>query len=261
MKFIKSNQITLNCAISGDTEGKPLIFINSLGTDLRIWDDVVANFEDTYRIVRYDKRGHGLSGCPSAPYSIRDHALDLVGLLDRLGIEQAVLVGISVGGMIAQDVAATWPQRVEKLVLCDTAVKIGTPQMWNERINTLRAQGMQSLAGPILSRWFAPSFAERQPVAYAGYHNMLTRTPVEGYSGTCEAIRDADLTESTRTIQAPTLVLCGAEDGATPPELVKTLMGILPNGRYAEVANAGHLPCVEQPEETARLIAQFLESA
>lgn len=265
MQFIQANNVVLNCSVSGNPDGPPLVFINSLGTDWRIWDSMMAYFETTYRVIRYDKRGHGLSDCPPAPYSIRDHAQDLLGLLDVLSMHSttvestAVLIGISVGGMIAQDVAAAWPDRVQKLVLCDTAAKIGTAEMWHGRIQTLRAEGMEALADAILSRWFAPGFQNQNPAAYQGYRHMLTRMPVTGYTGTCEAIRDADLTAATRTIQAPTLVLCGNEDSATPPELVQRLAALLPNARYAEIPNAGHLPCVEQPDVTAVHIQAFLQ--
>lgn len=258
MQFIQANNIVLNCRLSGNPNGTALVFVNSLGTDLRIWDEVVPHFEGRFRVVRYDKRGHGLSDCPPAPYSIRDHAQDLAELLDALMIDTAVLIGISVGGMIAQDFAAAWPERVQKLVLCDTAEKIGSTEMWNGRIHVLRAEGMAALADPILNRWFVPDFGNQQPVAYQGYRHMLTRTPVTGYTGTCEAIRDADLTEAARTIQAPTLVLCGAEDSATTPEMVRGLAALIPNARYEEIPNAGHLPCVEQPEATAVTIEQFL---
>lgn len=261
MQFIQANDLVLNCSLSGNPDGAPLLFINSLGTDLRIWDAVVPHFEASYRLVRYDKRGHGLSDCLPAPYSIRDHAEDLVCLLDELEMETAVLIGISVGGLIAQDVAANWPERVSKLVLCDTAAKIGTVEMWNQRISTLHTDGMEALADAILSRWFAPGFGSQNPAAYRGYRHMLTRTPVTGYTGTCAAIRDADLTAATRTIQAPTLVLCGAEDSATPPELVQGLADLMPKARFAAIPKAGHLPCVEQPEETAVLIQQFLRSS
>jgi len=259
VKFIQANHVILNCQLSGNPDGTPLVFINSLGTDLRIWDEVVPHFAAHFRLVRYDKRGHGLSDCPPAPYSIRDHALDLVALLDRLLIDTAVFIGISVGGLIAQDVAATWPDRVQKLVLCSTAARIGTAEMWHGRIRTLRREGMDSLADVILNRWFAPGFQSQQPEAYQGYRHMFSRTPVAGYTGTCEAIRDADLTAAVRTIQAPTLVLCGAADSATPPEVVRGLAALLPNARYEEIPHAGHLPCVEQPAATAVAIIRFLQ--
>lgn len=257
-RFLAINDLVLNCLFEGPQDGTPVVFVNSLGTDLRIWDEVAPHLAGTYRLIRYDKRGHGLSDCPPAPYTIRDHAADLAGLMDHLGIDQAILVGISVGGMIVLDLAAAWPQRVQKLVLSDTAAVIGTPEAWNERIDTLRKHGMAYLSEAILARWFVPSFAEQAPVQYRGFENMLTRTPLEGYTGTCEAIRDADLTGTVSSIKAPALVLCGQEDISTPPEKVRSLANLLSNAAFAEIAGAAHLPCIEQPEAMAKLIGDFL---
>lgn len=258
MDFTIENGITLHYTHDGPGNGIPLAFINALGTDLRIWDAVAPHFTDRHLVIRYDKRGHGLSDCPPAPYSIRDHASDLHGLLDRLDISQAILVGISVGGMIALDYAATWPERVQALVLCDTAPQIGTAELWNDRITTLRERGMESMGDAILSRWFAPTFATQSPAAYRGYYNMLTRNPVEGYTGTCEAIRDADLTAVAGTIVARTLVLCGAEDISTPPDLAQALVRLMPNASFQEIPGAAHLSCIEQPVAVAAQIKQFL---
>jgi 3-oxoadipate enol-lactonase len=260
MEFTTVNNVTLHYACEGASEGPPLVFINSLGTDLRIWDRVVPHFSDSYRIIRYDKRGHGLSDCPPAPYSIRDHATDLAGLLDQLEAPQAILVGISVGGMIALDFAATWAERVLSLVLCDTAPKIGSAVLWNERITNLRQNGMDAMRDTILPRWFADAFVMQEPAAYRGYANMLTRMPVEGYTGTCAAIRDADLTDAARSITIPTLVLCGAEDLATPPALVQRLCELIPHAQYQKIPDAAHLPCIEQPDIIAQHIAQFIST-
>lgn len=258
MNFTIENGISLHYKIEGNQDGFPLVFINALGTDLRIWDGVVPHFAGRYRVIRFDKRGHGLSDYPPAPYSIHDHATDLYGLLDDLNISQAILVGISVGGMIALDYAATWPERVHSLILCDTAPQIGTTELWNERINTLREHGMDSMGEAILSRWFAPSFKTQSPAAYRGYFNMLTRNPVEGYTGTCEAIRDADLTSAARTITARALVLCGAEDVSTPPDLARGLIELIPKANFQEIPGAGHLPCIEQPDLVASQIKKFI---
>lgn len=260
MNFLTLNDITLHYTESGEPAAPALVFINSLGTDLRLWDKVVPFFAGRCRVIRYDKRGHGLSDCPPAPYSIRDHATDLAGLLDQLGVKRAILVGISVGGMIALDFAAAWPERVQALVLCDTAAKIGTAVLWNERITAVRQNGIAFLQTAILDRWFAPSFKANQPAAYRGYANMLNRMPAEGYAGTCAAIRDADLTEAARAITAPALVLCGAEDLATPPQLVRGLCDLIPGADYREIPAAAHLPCLEQPAIMAAHMAQFMDT-
>lgn len=261
MNFITVNDTLLHVRDEGNLAGEAIVFINSLGTDLRIWDALLPFFVAKHRIICYDKRGHGLSDCPPPPYTIGHHADDLAALLAALHVEQATVVGISVGGMIAMDFAATHPHRVEKLVLCDTAPKIGTPAMWNERINALRTHGMAHLGEAILARWFAPTFAAEQPDAYRGYRNMLTRTPVDGYTGTCEAIRDADLWPHVQTMQAPTLVLCGAEDLATPPAQAQQLASALPKATCTIIDGAAHLPCVEQPQAVASAMSTFLEES
>lgn len=258
MDFMIRNGLTTHYALEGTGEGIPLVFVNALGTDLRIWDGVVPHLMDRHPVLRFDKRGHGLSDCPPAPYTIHDFSTDLLRLLDQLEISQAILVGISVGGMIALDFAASWSELVHSMVLCDTAPIIGTADLWNDRIDKLRENGMQSMAEAILARWFAPSFKERSPAAYQGYYNMLTRMPVEGYTGTCEAIRDADLTEATRTIGAHTLILCGTEDVSTPPDLVRRLVELMPNAEFQEIPGAGHSTCIEQPDAVARQIERFL---
>lgn len=261
MYFASINEIVLHYKLEGQTDGIPIVFINSLGTDLRIWDAMLPSFTESYPTVRYDKRGHGLSDSPTPGYTIRDHSSDLLGLLDHLYIEDAILVGISVGGMIALDFASLHPTRVKALVLCDTAAKIGTEHMWNERIQTIHQHGMEYLADTVLVRWFTTSFRQQQPTAYRGYHNMLTRTPVEGYIGTCEAIRDADLTAQAPTIQTKTLVLCGIEDTSTPPALVQATAKILPHSHFQLITGAGHLPCIEQPLIVVNNIKQFLKES
>jgi len=258
MNFMIGNGLTTHFTLEGTGERVPLVFVNALGTDLRIWDGVVPHFSNRYPVLRFDKRGHGLSDCPPAPYSIHDFSTDLLGLLDQLEISQAIVVGISVGGMVALDFAASWPARVHSMVLCDTAPVIGTADLWNDRINRLREDGMGSMAEAILTRWFSPAFKENSPAAYQGYYNMLTRMPVEGYTGTCEAIRDADLTESTRTIEAHTLILCGTEDVSTPPDLVRGLVELMPNAEFQEIPGAGHSTCIEQPDLVAEQIKRFL---
>ena len=196
---------------------------------------------------------------PEPPYRIDDHIADLVALLDHLGVETAVVVGLSVGGIIAQGLAAARPALVKGLVLCDTAQKIGPPSMWEERMAAIREGGIASLAAPILERWFSKAFHAERPAELAGWRAMLTRTPVEGYLGTCAAIRDADLTAAAQGIAVPTLCVCGSEDGATTPAMVRALAELVPGARYEEIAGAGHLPGVEAPETLAGLIDGFLK--
>ncbi len=253
MKFATCNGITLRYTTSGQGDS-PLVFINSLGTNLHIWDEVAANFPHV-QTVQYDKRGHGLSDAPPAPYTLRQHSDDLHALLDHLQLDRVVLIGVSVGGMIALDFAARLPNRVEALVLCDTAGKIGDAAGWNTRIDTLERHGIDYLVEAILDRWFAPAVAaEMRGIG----RNMISRTPLHGYTGTCAAIRDADLRPTFATLTMPTLVLCGAEDSATPPDLVRGLADMLPNATFQQIDNAGHLPGWEQPTAVTAAIRSFL---
>lgn len=261
MKIIKANGVHLHHREDGDPGGTPLVFINSLGTDLRAWDRVVARIGDGFRTIRYDKRGHGLSEASPAPYAMDDHVADLAALLDGLGVGPAVVCGISVGGMIAQGLAAAHPGRVRALVLCDTGHRIGTREAWDDRIDAIRKGGVEAMAEPIIERWFSESFRTERATEVVGWRNMLVRTTVEGYTGTCAAIREADLTEQARGIAVPTLCLCGTVDLATTPELVQELAGLIDGARYEPIEGAGHLPCIEAPDEMAALIGGFARDA
>lgn len=259
MQFATLDAITLHYAQAGQVQGTPLVFINSLGSDLRIWGAVAAHFAPHFPVLRYDKRGHGLSDSPNGPYTLAALAADLHNLLNFLEMGRVILVGVSVGGMIALHYASQHPQRVAGLVLCDTAAKLGTTDYWEERRAAIARDGMAALAPAILSRWFAPSFALSRPSEYQGYHNMLARTPVNGYLATCAALRDADLRPLVGQITTPALVLCGAEDTATPPDMVQELAAALPNARFELIRGAGHTPSVEQPAALAAQIAAFLQ--
>jgi 3-oxoadipate enol-lactonase len=250
----------------GKLGGKSIIMIHALGCDRSIWDGLIPHLADDYRVIRYDLPGHGASRYTHAgrPYTIGDDGIDstsrdLQGIYTSLNIEEAVLVGISVGGMIALAFAAAYPERVSGLVVCDTDVRIGTAGTWNDRIDGIRQQGMDAMADKILSRWFTPSFAVRCPEKYQSARNMLLRCSVEGYMVTCEAIRDADLSGLPAKIMTKTLVLCGAEDVSTPPDSCRKLAGKIPNARFAVIEKTAHLPCIEQPDQMAAMIVPFLQ--
>jgi 3-oxoadipate enol-lactonase len=258
LSFLKIGGTVHHYLVEGAKDQPALVFCNSLGSDLRTWDSVVPYFVSNFRIVRYDKRGHGLSDAPTPPYSLDDLALDLIGLLDNLEIEEAVVCGLSVGGLIAQRLALSHPERVHALVLCDTAMRIGSVASWEERIATVRESGLTSWVTPSIERWFSPVFRERHDADVRGYANMLLRMSVQGYIGTCYALRDADLTPLASTINKPTLVLCGDQDIATPPALGQELARSIPGARFSLIRDAAHLSCIEQPEALARQLIEFL---
>ena len=257
MDFKALNGVVLHVQDLGPAERPVLVFSNSLGTDFRIWNDVVARLGDQFRIVLYDKRGHGLSELGETPYRIADHVADLAALLDELAIEGAIVCGLSVGGLIAQGLYASRPELVSGLILSDTAHRIGSAALWSGRMAAIEKGGIASIAEAILERWFSRALRENDPAALAGWRAMLTRTPEAGYLGTCAAIRDADFTEEAGRIAVPTLCIVGDQDGATPPELVRQTADLIPGARYQVIAGAGHLPCIERPAEVARLIEGF----
>jgi len=260
MAFARTNGIVLHYETRGAAEAPALVFSNSLGTDFRIWDQVADKLADDFRLILYDKRGHGLSDAPPQPYRMEEHVEDLASLLKHLNVSSAVVAGLSVGGMIAQGLAYAHPELVRALVLCSTAPKVGTEAMWNDRINAINNGGFSSMAEAILSRWFAPSYRSPENPDFMGYANMLVRTPPDGYAGTCAAIRDADFTSAVRRLHLPVLCLVGDEDCSTPPELVRELASLIPGAHFTIVEGAGHILCVEQPEAIAKLIREFVTS-
>lgn len=259
MAFAAINGTVLHYEYLTEFEDEPvLVLVNSLGTDFRIWLPLIDELTENWSILVYDKRGHGLSGVGTAPYSMEDHARDLIGLVEHIGVKKAVFCGVSVGGLIVQALYRLKPQLVEKLVLCDTAARVGTTDSWNSRIATVREKGIEAIADGIMKVWFTPDFHARRAADVAGYRNMLVRQPVEGYNATCIALRDADLTADAAKIKVPTLVVVGDQDGSTPPDLVKATADRIPGAEFHVIESCGHIPCVEQPARLAELLTAFI---
>lgn len=255
MDSIAVGDIHLHIRQDGPEDGPPVVFANSLGTDLRLWDEVVALLPPGLRIIRYDKRGHGLSDCPRGPYTMGALVRDAEALLDRLGVTGCLFVGLSIGGMIAQGLAAKRPDLVRALVLSNTAPKIGTRALWDERIATVRSKGLTAMSGAIMERWFSRAFRDSPRVH--PWRRMVEVTPAEGYAGCCAAISGTDFFTTTAALRLPTLVIAGSEDGSTPPDLLRELAGLIPGAEFELIRGAGHLPCVERPADYARLLTGF----
>ncbi|MDO6965579.1 3-oxoadipate enol-lactonase [Rhizobium alvei] len=259
MAFAKINGNVLHYEYLTESPKAPvLVLINSLGTDFRIWLPLIDELTEDWSILLYDKRGHGLSDVGAAPYTIEDHADDLIALMAHVGIRKANICGLSVGGLITQGVYKKRPDLVEKIILCDTAHKIGTPDMWNGRIEAIAANGIEPMADAVLERWFTRDFRDKRAIDLVGYRNMLIRQPVAGYNGTCAAIRDADFTDLVRSIKVPTLCIVGDQDGSTPPDLVRSTSELIPDAEFEIIEGCGHIPCVEQPEALAELLTDFI---
>lgn len=241
--------------IDGPADGQTVVFANSLGTDLRLWDAVLPLLPGI-RAVRFDKSGHGLSDI-AGQGSIAGYAEDAAALIETVGQGPAVFVGLSIGGQIAQHLAATRPDLLRGLVLSNTAAKLGTAESWQARIKAVRGSGIASIADAVMERWFAPDFRATPDLAL--WKNMLIRTPVDGYVAACEALAAADLTESTRALRLPTLVIAGDQDGASPADLVEATGRLIPGARFTCLSGAGHLPPVEQPAAFAAALRDFLK--
>jgi 3-oxoadipate enol-lactonase len=249
--------INVHYRIDGAPDGPTVVFANSLGTDLRLWDPILPLLPRNLRLIRYDMRGHGLTTCPDAPYSMGTLVGDAERLMDHLDVRDAVFVGLSIGGMIAQGLAVKRLDLIRAMVLSNTAMKIGTPGMWQDRIDAVRTGGIKALEASILERWFSKAF--RQSPELSLWSEMLVRQPSEGYMGCSAAISGTDFYTTTASLTLPTLAIAGSEDGSTPPDLVRETADLIKGSRFALIRGAGHLPCVEKPHEYAEILTGFLK--
>jgi 3-oxoadipate enol-lactonase len=262
MAFLEQHSGALYYRLSGPDHGPALVLVNSLGTDCRIWDDVIAHLSQRYRILSYDLRGHGLSAVPPGPYSLDNQVDDLLALVDSVdsvGFSSFALCGVSIGGVIAQGLIQRAPDRVTALVLCNTAAKIGTTAFWNERMETVAAYGVEPIADAIMTRWFSPKFTQEHNAAWTVWRRQFLLNNTQGYAATCATLRDADLTTALARISKPTLVVAGSDDQATPPDLVKATADRIANAEYKLLQHVGHLPSLEAPAELSQHIQSFLE--
>lgn len=247
----------LHYQVHGPADGPALVFANSLGTDLHLWDAVLPLLPAGMRVICFDKPGHGLSDTRESE-SIQDLADDAAALIEHLGAAPAIFVGLSIGGMIAQDLAVRRPDLLRAVVLTCTAAKMGDAAGWNARINAVQTNGVASIADAVMERWFAPAF--RATPELAAYRNMMARTEQQGYVAACGALASADLTAATATITVPTLVIAGEADGASPAALVKGTADLIAGARFHVISGVGHIPCVEDPAAYAAILNDFIGS-
>lgn len=258
MHMAELGDVRLHYRIDGPDDGAQVVFVNSLGTDLRLWDPILPLLPEGLRILRFDKRGHGLSTCPPAPYSMGQLINDCEALMDLHGFCDVLFVGLSIGGMIAQGLAVKRLDLMRAMVLSNTGAKIGTKEMWSERIQDVNTGGVESLADAVMDRWFSKDF-HRTPELEL-WRNMLVRQQGEGYAGCSAAISGTDFYATTATLRLPTLGIAGSEDGSTPPDLVRETVDLIPGSKFHLIRKAGHLPCVEQPAEFARVLTDFMRA-
>jgi 3-oxoadipate enol-lactonase len=258
MTFFKNKETLLHYKWIDKRMPRTFLLINSLGTDFRIWEGVVDTLKPHGNVLMFDNRGHGLSAVIESTNGLTAFADDAEALLKHLKIERFIPVGLSVGGMIAMLLAERIPQKIEKLILCDTCHKIATQPFWNERIALIKEKGLSSVSESVMLRWFSEKFRSSEEATVLGYRHMLERCPIVGYIKTCEAIRDADLTAIASQIKIPTLCIVGSEDKSTTPEEVKSLSNLIEGARYEVIPGSGHIPCVDNPVALSRLIGEFV---
>lgn len=257
MPIIDSDGSPIYAEVAGRDDAPALLLSNSLGTTLEMWDEQVTPFTKHFRIIRYDHRGHGKSGISKSPYTMERLSRDALAVLDGLGIKSKVnFCGLSMGGMIGQWLAANVPDRIERIVLSNTTA-LPDKNGWSERLKVVEQKGVAAVAGHTMSRWFTKGFAERSPETVARIQAMFAATPLEGYLGSGAAIRDMDQRALLPAIKSPTLVISGAEDGATPPAAGKFIAEAIPGAKFMQL-EAAHLSSVEQSEAYTKAVLDFL---
>lgn len=230
----------------------------SLGTNLRMWDNQLA-LADRIRLVRFDYRGHGDSPTPPGPYEIANLGQDVLDLIDALEVQRASYCGLSIGGMVGMWLGANAPERLDRLILLCTAAHMPPASAWQERAAAvLKARSTEPICDAVVDRWLTPAFAAAHPEVRADLRAMLVASPSAGYAWCCGAIERMDLREDLPRIQAPTLVISGSEDLATPVDRQREIAQKIPGARHEIVGPAAHVAAVEQPDEVNRLIAQHL---
>jgi 3-oxoadipate enol-lactonase len=262
MPLVDLSNVRIYYDLKGPGDLPVLVLSNSLGTDCNMWNEQLAEFSKNFRILRYDTRGHGQSSVAPGLYTIAGLARDLVELLDHLELSRVYFCGLSMGGMTGMWIGMHAPQRLHKMVLCNTALKIGTSEGWNSRMEAVRNHGLQPLASAVLDRWFTPAFRLSFPRAVEFARQMLVSAPPEGYIACCGAIRDADFRGaspdgSIAGIRVPTLVVAGAHDPVTTPADARAIADGIAGAQWIEL-QAAHLSNIEAASAFSMEVGRFL---
>jgi 3-oxoadipate enol-lactonase len=258
MPLIYLDDIRLNAEITGPVEGPPLVLIHALGTDLTLWDDLIPLLPPRLRLLRMDLRGHGRSDIPAPPYAMGALIRDVERLMDHFALKDAVVLGVSLGGLIAQGLAVKRLDLVRGLILSNTATRIGTPDLWSRRIAEVQSTGLAPYAPGAMERMFGRHW--REAPAMPGIRQMLLDTDPDGWTGCAAAIAGTDFYTTTASLTLPTLAIAGALDGSTPPDLVRETAELIRGHRFALMRHAGHLPMVDSFDAFSALVGEFLSS-
>jgi 3-oxoadipate enol-lactonase len=256
----KVNGVDIAYRFDGPKEGRVILVANSLMANGSMWDWNLAALADRYRVLRYDKRGHGGSGVSPGPYSIAQLADDAVGLLDALGIEKVHFMGLSIGGMIGQQLGARYPERVYSLALCNSASEMPPRSLWEERFEIARTQGIAGLVDGTIKRWFTAPFIDRAPQDIEKVRQMILGTNVDGYMACGSAVRDMAQSTMLLKIKTPTLVLSGQYDPACTVDQGTVLHRLIDGSKMVVLKDAAHLSNIEQPAAFNSAVREFIDS-
>jgi 3-oxoadipate enol-lactonase len=259
MPFLEIGYLRVHYALTGAPNAPAVVLSNSLGTNFSMWDPQVPALEKEFRVLRYDTRGHGQTVVTPGPYTIEQLARDVLRLLDALRLDRVHFCGLSMGGMIGMWLGVHAEKCLNRLVVCNTAARIGTAEIWNARIENVRKAGMRAIAPAVVERWFTPEFRAASPEAVAPVQRMLESTSPEGYIACCQAIRDMDQREAISAIRVPTLVIAGGKDPATPPAEGRFIAGRIAGAQYVELDTA-HLSNLEASAKFTAELIRFLKA-
>jgi 3-oxoadipate enol-lactonase len=251
--------VNLHHRVDGPDGAPVVVFSSSLGTTHELWNIQAAELATSFRVVRYDHRGHGRSDVPPGPYTVEELATDVIELLDELGLGGVTFCGLSLGGAVGMWLASRTPERVERLVLCCTSARFADREFWLDRARTVRGQGVAAIADVVLERWFTPRFHATQPDTVDVFRRLLESTPREGYAACCDALADWDFRDELATIAVPTLVVVADGDRSAPPEQGELIARRIAGANILLVKDAAHLANVEQPHAFVRAIAEHAQ--
>jgi 3-oxoadipate enol-lactonase len=257
MPTIQSNGCPINVVIEGPENAPVLMLSNSLGTTHAMWQPQLEAFKEHFKLVRFDRRGHGGSGVPKGPYTMEGLARDALAVLDGLGLKKVNWCGLSMGGMEGMWLGANAPERFERIVLCNTSSHFPDRKMWDDRLRFARQNGLAAMVGANMERWFTTGFREREPKTIAWMSEMFVATPLEGYIACGEAVRDMDHRALLPNIKVPTLVIAGRHDPATTLQAGEYLRDHIPGVAFT-VLEAAHISNVEQPAAFSHAVLEFL---
>jgi 3-oxoadipate enol-lactonase len=258
--FVETKSLRMHYQWDGPAGAPTLVLSNSLGTNLALWEPQAPAFAKTFRVLRYDSRGHGQTSATSGEYSVELLARDVLDLLDALELQHVHFCGLSVGGMTGMWLVANAPQRLDKLVLCNTSPKIGTAESWNARIQAVREGGTKSVAQIVVERWFTSDFRAKNSAIVEKTKSMIESTSREGYLGTCAAVRDFDFWASLKIISTPALVIAGTHDVAATPADAQKLAREIKGAHYVELA-AAHISNIEDAGRFTEAVSAFLNNS